>query len=86
MLPQVHVDQGPQGQGRILIGGADDLQAPEQHTSHTQPLPKMLAAAFFMLRCSPSMEPKLCSISASSAGEGLVVRAGAREEKYSVWL
>ena len=43
-------------------------------------------AAFFMLRCSPSMEPKLCSISASSAGEGLVVRAGAREEKYSVWL
>ena len=29
---------------------------PEQHTSHTQPLPKMLAAAFFMLRCSPSAE------------------------------
>ena len=59
---------------------------PEQHTSHTHPLPNTLMAAFFRLRCSPSMEPKLCSTSASSSPEGLVVRAGAREEKYSPWL
>lgn len=86
MLPQVHVDQGPQGQGRVLIGGADDLQAPgAAHQPHPAAA-EDAGSGVFMLRCSPSMEPKLCSISASSAGEGLVVRAGAREEKYSVWL
>ena len=28
MLPQVHVEQGPQGQRRVLVGGAGDLQPP----------------------------------------------------------